>query len=121
MEKDVNINIDDFMSLFIAVSFLQEQRIINVENVKHYLELTYNLDKDTLVWYDNSIQEMIDAGMVSRIPGFNNVLKISKKIPFKEIIYDKYDYLKEMIDFFYNYNNYYFENMIDKEMPIIKK
>ncbi len=121
MEKGVKINIDDFMSLFVAVSFLQEQRLFNIENVKKYLESSLELDQDTLKWVDNSINEMIEAGMISKVPGFDNVLKISKKIPFKEIVYDKYDYLEEMIDFFYEYNNYCFGLDMNKEMTNIKK
>ena len=121
MEKGVDINIDDFMSLFIAISFLQEQRILNIINIKNYLSYALELDDKTLKGIDSSIDKMIEAKMISKVTGFDNIIKISKRIPFKEIVYDKYDYLEDMIELFYEYNNYCFGLENNKEMSVLKK
>ena len=107
MEK--TIDIDDFMSLFVAVSFLQEQRFFNISNLKNYLIKECGLTEEESNKIDAITNEMIYAGMISPVVKFNGLFKIDKKIPFKEIVFEKHDKLNEMINFFYSYYGYDFE------------
>ena len=99
------INIDDFMSMYVAVSFLQEQRFFNIESMKNYLQTFQNTEDNTINKINEVIGKMQKAKMSEQVPNFDSLYKISKKIPFKEIIFDKYEYLDGMINFFYTFNN----------------
>ena len=105
MEKIGMINLNDFMSLYAAVSFLQEQRFFNINNIKNYLMTFHGASDDTISEIDSVIMNMEEAKMIESVPNFTNLYKISKKIPFKEIIFSNYDYLPVMMNFFYNVNN----------------
>ena len=123
MEIDNTINIDDFMSLFIAVSFLQEQRYFNVFNLKNYLREKCGVTREELEEIDDIIDNMLDAGMINHVVNSHGLFKINKRIPFKEIVFDNQEKLNEMINFFYNFYGYDFTNskFIDKENINIKK
>ena len=99
------INVDDFMSMYVAVSFLQEQRFFNLESIKNYLQTFYEIDENTIKQLDDIAKKMQEAKMIDKVPNYDCLYKISKKIPFKEIIYDKYEHLDGMINFFYSFNN----------------
>lgn len=99
------INVDDFMSMYVAVSFLQEQRFFNFESIKNYLQTFYETDEKTIQQLDSIVKKMQEAKFIDKVPSYDCLYKISKKIPFKEIIYGNQELLPEMVNFFYSFNN----------------
>ena len=103
MEKVERISIDDFMSMFIAVSFLQEQRIFSIESLKNYLRNFYNVSDETIDELDKIIIKMEEAKMLSKIPNHDSLYRIGKNIPFERIVSSNYEYADGIRDFFYDY------------------
>ncbi len=99
------INVEDFMSMYVAVSFLQEQRYFNVESIKNYLQTFYQIDENTVKQINDIAEKMVEARMIEKVPNYDCLYKINKKIPFKEIVFAHYDQLPEMVNFFFSFNN----------------
>ena len=105
MENEERINIDDFLTMFFTVSFLENQKYINVKNFRDYCKLSFNLDDDMTKLIIYKLNQMIDAGILAKVDGFDNLLFISE-IPYKEIMYDNFDYAGDIKEFFYGFNDY---------------
>lgn len=113
MENEERINIDDFLAMFFTISFLENQKYINVKNFRDYCKLSFNLDDDMTKLIILKINQMIEAGILSKVDGYDNLLYISE-IPYKEIMYDNFDYAGDLKEFFYGYNDYALSN--EKEL-----
>ena len=105
MENEERINIDDFLTMFFTVSFLENQKYINVKNFRDYCKLSFNLDDDMTKLIIYKLNQMIEAGILSEVDGYENLLYISE-IPYKEIMFENFDYAGDIKEFFYGYNNY---------------
>ena len=114
VEIENTIDIGDFMSLFVAVSFLQEQRYFNIFNLKIYLKEKCGISSEELEEIDDIIDNMVDAGMINLVTNSHGLFKINKKVPFKEIIFDNQEKLNQMINFFYNFYSYDFASIKNK-------
>ncbi len=123
MDRIERIDIDNFMSMFVAVSFLQEQRFFNIESVKNYLQTFYQIDDDMVDQINKIAIKMEEAKMLEKVPNYDSLYKISKRIPFKEIVFSNQEYLPEMVNFFYNFNNFPISNVkfISEQNDVIKK
>lgn len=116
MEEE-KISIEDFMHLFTTVGFLQEQRCFNIGNLKDYMQVAFKLNDDEVKSVNDEINRVIDdmvkEGYLSKVAGFEYLIKISETIPFMEYITKNFDYLNRMIKFLYNFINY--TNLVDRE------
>ena len=121
MEINNTISIENFMSMFIAVSFLQEQRYFNIFNLKNYLIEKCDITREELEEIDDIIDNMVDAGMINLVVNSKGLFKINKRIPFKEIIFDNQEKLNEMINFFYNFHSYDFTSYKNEDEENISK
>ena len=123
MDRIEKIDIDDFMSMFVAVSFLQEQRFFNIESVKNYLQTFYQVDDDMVSQINKIAIKMEEAKMLEKVPNYNSLYKISKRIPFKEIVFSNQEYLPGMVNFFYSFNNFSIPNvkLISEQNDGLKK
>ena len=105
MEKIEKISIEDFMSMFIAVGYLQEQRLFNIESLKNYLRIFYAVDDNIVNQIDFIAQKMEEAEMITKVDQYSGLYRISSNIPFERIISSNYEYADGMRNFFYNYIN----------------
>ncbi len=105
MEKIEKISTNQLMSMFIAVSYLQEQTIFNIESLKNYIcAFAFYDDNDAVIsQIDSIINEMLENKIISKLPNSDNLYRISNRVPFKEIIDTNGEYLDGMTKFFYNY------------------
>lgn len=116
--KNEKISIDDFIHMFATVSFLQEQRCFNIDNLESYMNIVFKFNNEEEKVINNElrrvINEMINNGYLSKIPNFEYLIKINETIPFMEYITKSFDYLDQMIKFLYNFVGYlYLENHND--------
>ncbi len=111
MEKVEKISIDDFMSMFVAVSYLQEQRLFSIDSLKNYLYNFYCVDKDVLKQLDEIIIKMEASNMIAKVANYDGLYRIGNNIPFERIVSSNYEYADGMRNFFYNYNSYSIPNV----------
>ena len=113
---ELMISVKDFIEMFMAISYVQEQRIFSYRRIKKYVR-SVNWSDDTADFtYDDLIGEldtvfhdMLNDGIVSRVndndddnDNENALYRISDKINYREIIGSNQDSLRDMLEVFYN-------------------
>ncbi len=123
MDRIEKIGVDDFLSMYVAVSFLQEQRFFNIESLKNYLQTFYQIDDEVINQINEIALKMEDTKMIEQVPNYDSLYKISKNIPFKEIVFGNQEYLPEMVNFFYSFNNCSIPKvkLISEQSDVLKK
>ena len=108
MEDKLIIDVKTFVEMFVSISYLQEQRMFNSENIRVYIRKNHgaNLDDYDFYYYqlfnelDSTIDDMTEKGIISKIDG--NLYFITDKINYKEIINNNHHALADMTEVFYN-------------------
>ena len=101
------MSFSELVKMFLAIGYINEQRCINLSNLKNYMEKTISYDEknDNL---EMVINDMIQSGWVSRIPNFEYLLRINNSIPYLNLLSKSEDSLTIITDYFYGFINYNF-------------
>ena len=97
------IDLETFMKLFMAISYSHEQVLFNEETFTNYLWQNYLIEDDVLDKFDEVITNMEEEGIIKKIHERFHLYQISNQFDFISVIKDNHQYLKEMIEFFYEY------------------
>ena len=124
MGKIEKISADDFMDMFAAISYLQEQRIFNADNLKNYIKTFYVVDDDVIKQIDEKIARMVESKMISKVDNHEGLYRIGERIPFQEIIANNYGSADGMVDFFFDFVSFPIPNVqliTDQDKKYIKQ
>ena len=121
MNDEKKITIEDFLYLFVAISYLHEQRYFNIDNLKEYIKKAFEFDNDvSLALFDEInrvIDKMCNEKIVERKANYNYLVKINDNIPYRQIVSRNSDYLNDVTNFLYAFINYGFlENRYNVEL-----
>ncbi len=110
MEEEKKLSLDDFMDLFVTVSYLQEQRYFNLDVLKSFMKVAFKLSDEEAILIndelDRIVGEMQEKGYVEMVKNFEYLVRINNSIPFMEIVTKNFEYLNKMIKFLYHYVSY---------------
>ena len=106
------IDIETAVKLFMAISYVQENRLFDYYQFRNYLFESYEASEDyinqeEILDYEDELWRIIDAylddGLLSVIEEYDGLYRVNNCINFKYIIENNYDYYQDMIEFFYRY------------------
>lgn len=121
-EKDIyqEIDLETFMKLFMAISYSHEQVLFNEEAFTNYLWQNYLIEDDVLDEFDDVMINLEDEGIIKKLYERFHLYQISNQFDFIRVIKDNHQYLKEMIEFFYEYYDGSKTNGPDNYFNVIK-
>ena len=124
MEKRRKVSVKELVKMFVAISYLQEQRIIKYSDIYQYIYTNYPYSKcDFTALRDEAketIEELVGDGTLSVIYSNDSggIYRVNDKINFLELSKYSKDYIEDMDMAFFDIITDY--KLIEFELPIIE-
>ncbi len=98
--EEKEINAEDFMKMFVAISYASEQVYFNFVDLTGYIFGRYTIDGDVYNEFEDVLDSMISDETVTKVEGCNNLYQVNRKFDYINTIKDNRDYLEDMVRLF---------------------
>ena len=94
------ITLNEFIRMFIAVSFLREYKCINLDNLIEYIKFIFQLDDEMfsafLIEIDKIFAVLVEEGVISQKKDYEYLIGINENYPVMQEIKKQFDYFGRM-------------------------
>ena len=116
MEEKRELNVSEFVKMFVTVSYLQEQRIFKFTDIWKYVEKCHqhcNTEFYEKTYFpelidevEQTIDDMLDNGILSNVytSGGYGMYRISDKVDYTELAKQDKEYVADMVRIFLDIN-----------------